>query len=880
MKHINFTLILCLLVVGGLIFATSRLQGATRTKANNADSLNLASSWTNGVAPGGADVAQFDATISAPLTLSLGADTAWNQINYVNPGGDVTIAVGSTLTLSNNNPFLFGTGTADLTLNCDLNFAGTGFTTIRSPAGRTLTLDGKLDGRDVTVILGNSAGTIRLGSPDTVRIGSIVQVNTAGMRLGLGASSLGNPVNAGPLGTNLFTWATSSATSELFTYNGDQTLGNPVRIQFSPLTFNSADDLTLTGVADFNNGNRTLNVASNGTFRFTGTISNATGITKIGSGLLELGGTNVATFNNGLSILGGIVRFLANDLLPDAGGTIRMTNTTEVLDLNGFSDTVRGLASSVGAGHWGGTLDNTAPGTTSVLTLGDQFTYTLIGSLQNSGLNSKLALVKVGSGGLIISNANSFSGGLTNASTGPLSLDSLGAAGTGPIVLAHTNAELTFGGSGSITWTNAIIVEAGAAGIISANDGNSLEVAGVISGSGRLALPNNFSRQGALAFSGDNSFTGGLVLAGGTLTLNHRRAAGPGPLSIGDPFLFNNSSIALVAGVDLSGANAITNAVILNRFFTFGGTNAIELSGPVTLAFSSPQVSVNVGTPAGVVISGPIGGAGFGINKTGELLTLTAASTFDGRLSISTGTLAIGAGGSVASASEILLGGTGTLDVSAVAGFTVGTAQKFSGYGGISGDVIVNGTLSPNGLIFTLTFSNNLTLTASSTTTMTISRNTLPAPEQVVCYGTLTFGGNLVVTQVSSPLQAGDTFDLFGFTGDPGSFASITLPTLDSGLAWDTGRLSVDGTIRVVATGGPQPQLTGPQIVDGMNFVFGVASGISNGQFRVLTQTNVAEPMANWSIHSTNTFDGSGSLMVTNPINSAEPQRFYRIVQP
>jgi len=873
------TLMLTLLVIA--LCTAPELQAATRTKANNADALNLTSSWTNGIVPIGADVAQFDANITGPLTLSLGADTAWNQINFVNPGGDITISAGNTLTVSNNNPIIFGTGATDLILNCDVNFAGASFTTIRSPLDRTLTLAGAVDGRDATVTLGNSAGTLRLSSPNSIRIGSIVQVNTVGMKLGLGASSVGSPIVSGPLGTNLFTWGASSVATELFAYNGDQTVGNPVRIQFSPLTFNSADDLTLTGVIDLNNGSRTLNISSNGILRFTGTVSNGTALVKIGSGTLEVGGANIANWNNGFSIYGGTVRLLANDWIPDGSGKglLRMTNTAHVLDLNGFSDTINGLANN-SFGNWVGTVDNTAPGTTSVLTVGDQFTYTLVGSLQNTGLGAKLALVKTGTGGLILSNANTFSGGLTNLTASQISLNSIGAAGTGPIVLATNNAELTTSSGGSATWTNDIILAAGAQGIISAADGNMLEIASIIGGPGGLALPNTLFKQGPLTFSGDNTFSGGMVHAGGTLTLNHPRAAGVGTLSIGDPLVYNGSAIALVAGVDLSGANAITNAVTLNRFFSFAGTNALELSGPVTLAFSTPQVSLNVNNPAGVVISGPIAGTGIGFNKTGDLLTLTGVSTFDGRLSISTGPLVIGAGGAVPNTAEILLGGSGELDVTAVPGFTIGGTQLLSGYGIIRGDVTVQGQFKPAGFIFTLSLSNNLTLAPGSTTLVEISRNTLPAPKQVICAGTLTFGGDLVVTQFGDPLEAGDTFDLFGFTGNPGNFASITLPPLASGLMWNTDNLAVDGTISVVASAPSAPQISNPQLTTPTSLVMTVSGGTANGQFRVLTHTNVDAPVINWEVTSTNTYDGSGNRTVTNLVNPAEPKRFFRTVAP
>jgi autotransporter-associated beta strand protein len=883
MRSIARTLITHSLAWSVLICATVNLPAATRTKADNTDNLNLTSSWTTGIVPIGADVAQFEVTITGPLTLSLGADTAWNQINFADPGGDITLSAGNTLTLSNNNPVIFGTGAANLTLDCDVICAGASFSTLRSaPVGQALTYGGSIQGRDVTVTLGNTAGTLRLSSPNSVRIGSIVQVTSSGVKLGLGASTVGNPITSGPLGTNLFTWGSTSAGTELFAYNGAQTLGNPVRIQFSPLNFNSADDLTFTSVVDLNNGSRTLNVASNGILRFTGTVSNGTAIVKTGSGTLELGGTNIANWNNGLAIYGGTVRLLTNDWIPDGSGKglLRMTNTGHVLDLNGYSDAINGLANN-SFGNWAGTVDNTSPGTTSVLTVGDQFTYTLVGNLQNTGLDAKLALVKVGTGGLILSNANTFSGGITNSSASEISLNTVGAAGTGPIVLATNDAELTYNGGGATTWTNAIILEAGARGIISANDGNTLEIASVIGGAGGLLLPNSFSKEGPLTFSGDNTFTGGLVLVGGPLTLNHPRAAGSGSLSIGDPVLYYGSFATLAGGVDLSGANAITNAVVLNRTFIVGGTNAVEFAGPVALGTTQSQPTIHVDTLAGVVISGDIGGPGANINKTGDgLLTLAGVSTFDGRLNISSGPLAIGAGGALPGPAEISVGGSGELDVTAANNFTIGATQTLSGYGTITGDVTVNGTLAPAGFIFTLSFSNDLTLTAGSITAVEISRNTLPAPEQVVCAGVLTFGGNLVVTQFGNPLEAGDTFDLFGFTGNPGSFNSMTLPALDSRLTWNTDNLSVDGNISVVSTGSPQPQLTNPQLLSATNFVLTVTGGTASGEFRVLSQTNIVEPVANWEILSTNTYDGSGNLTITNLINLAEPQRYFRVVQP
>jgi len=865
---------------GMLSLAPLDLPAATRVKANNSDALNLASSWTNAIVPGGADVAQFDAAITGPLSLTLGADTAWNQINFVNPAGEVTVGGGNLLTLSNNTPILFGTGAADLTLNCNVRFAGAGFASIRSPAAQTLAFGGVIDGRDVTVTLGNSAGTILLSNPNTVRIGSVVQVNTAGMRLGVGASSIGNPIASGPLGTNLFTWAASSATTEMFAFNGDQVLGNPVRLQFSPLNFNSANDLTFSDVVDFNNGNRVLNVAGSGVLRFTGTISNATGLTKVGPGVLELGGTNVSGWSSGMSIYGGTVRLLANNVIPGgaSAGLVNMTNTAQALDMNGFSDTVRGLASPIGAGIWGGTLDNTAPQTTSVLTLGDDFGYTLAGAIQNSGFNAKLALVKVGAGDLILTNAHTFSGGITNASDSAVYLNSTGAAGTGPLVLASPNAELAYAGGGSTTWTNDVILTAGTAPVISAADGNVLEIAGVVSGPGTFMRTNALFQQGTLNISGDNTFSGGFVLFGGTVIFSHRHALGIGPLIVGNP-TFAGGTIFLVPGNNLSGPNAIANEVLVERDFTVGGTNAIEFAGPTVWSTNAVQPSINVTNPAGIILSGPLSGYGFNKNGVG-LLRLNGVCSHNGPSTISSGPLALGPVASFTGATTILVGGSASFDVSAVAGFAISPTQTLAVNGGskVSGNVTVNGALVVNGVFNSATFSNDLTLAASSTATFSINRN-IQTGTNLICRGSLAYGGTLIVNNNGGALLAGDVFRLFAFSTVHGSFAGFSLPALTGDLAWDTSHLAADGTLRVVSTAA-QPGLTYPHLVNGTNFVVTAAGGTANGQFRILTQTNVAEPMTNWTILSTNTYDGSGTLTVTIPGALSEPQRFFRVVQP
>src|SRR5882672_6901140 len=152
----SYPIVLCL-ALSSPVWNAPNLRAATRAKANNADNLNFASSWTNNLIPVSADVAQFDSIVTTPITVALGTDTSWNQINFINPGGDVTISAGNRLTLSNNTPIIFGAGTANLTLGCDVACAGAGFAALPAPPpGRTITYGGIIQGRNATITLGNN----------------------------------------------------------------------------------------------------------------------------------------------------------------------------------------------------------------------------------------------------------------------------------------------------------------------------------------------------------------------------------------------------------------------------------------------------------------------------------------------------------------------------------------------------------------------------------------------------------------------------------------------------------------------------------------------------------------------------------------------------
>lgn len=65
--------------------------------------------------------------------------------------------------------------------------------------------------------------------------------------------------------------------------------------------------------------------------------------------------------------------------------------------------------------------------------------------------------------------------------------------------------------------------------------------------------------------------------------------------------------------------------------------------------------------------------------------------------------------------------------------------------------------------------------------------------------------------------------------------------------------------------------------VSGASAVLSGTNGAPDWPYIVLTSTNIALPSLNWTIVSTNAFDGFGNFVLTNPLISGVPQLFYRL---
>lgn len=80
------------------------------------------------------------------------------------------------------------------------------------------------------------------------------------------------------------------------------------------------------------------------------------------------------------------------------------------------------------------------------------------------------------------------------------------------------------------------------------------------------------------------------------------------------------------------------------------------------------------------------------------------------------------------------------------------------------------------------------------------------------------------------------------------------------------------------ATPGALPPPTIAKItLDSGSFILSGTGGFPASTYHVLATTNLALPVAQWTLVATNQFDGSGDFIITNSINPAWPQTFYRL---
>ena len=264
-----------------------------------------------------------------------------------------------------------------------------------------------------------------------------------------------------------------------------------------------------------------------------------------------------------------------------------------------------------------------------------------------------------------------------------------------------------------------------------------------------------------------------------------------------------------------------------------------------------------------------ISGTGSLIENGTYNLYLAATNDYSGNTVINGGVLILTNNGSIFNSANIIVNSGATLDATqrGDATLTLANSQTLSGSGTLNGNVVIGGgaTLAPANSFTVLNFNNNLTLGGGSATVMELNE-TLATNDVVQVAGTLTYGGTLVLTNLSGTLINGDSFKLFNAAACSGAFTNISPAIPGINLAWNTNNLS-SGILSIVVSPTTSPKITAMNL-NGGNFIFAGSNGIPNWPYVVLASTNVALPLTNWTPVWSNTFDANGYFNFTNPENS------------
>jgi len=721
--------------------------------------------------------------------------------------------------------------------NQDYTFAGSGYlagpTALFKTGTGQLTLDTTNTSTGTTII---DEGTVQVGDG----------LNFSG---NLGGNITNNDTlifnNPGPVtstaslnGSGTLTKAGTGA----LTLIGTQTYTNTTTINAGSLQFSGTvppSDMEDDGTLIFAPTSLTV---------YNNTISGSGNLVNSGSALIYLTGANTftggVTNNSGNLVLSnnaaaGSGPVIYNGGAVLVGGGVVITNDFSV---PGSATTDLMMQGTNGLGIWAGNIVNLGSGAQwrPGADTGGQFEFT-----GNALMGSHILVVPRGSV-QFASNAV-----VSSTVSGFLGRDTSGSGNNGN----HRSANITIRDNASVAMAGCDMGgnKAGSSITVTLQDNGALSL-----GANTLELQNiNYANAVST-----------LRLNGGTLTVGGFTKA---KTSYTNQINFNGGKLVAAAG----NASFLPAFNLQTALVQSGG--AIIDDGGFAITIAAPLIHDAL---LGATYDG-------GLTKLGAgTLTLTASNTFTGDTLVSAGTLALSGNGSLAGGQNITVASGAALDVSQRSDGTLTVihngfpGQTLRGQGTIIGNVLIQNLLSP-GLatgtyIGTLNFSNNLTFGAGCGVEMDITKSPLTNDRAKVA-GTLTFGGALAVAQLDgNALSAGDSFKLFDAATYSGTFRSVTLPPLPSGLEWNTNSLSTNGTISVVFA----PPVISSVLFSGNNFVFAGTNGVAGTNFYLLTSTNLSTPLSHWTRLLTNQFDGNGNFSVTNAVDANSPQDFYLLQLP
>ena len=640
-----------------------------------------------------------------------GATAAAGGFLYQAANAVANIDVSSTFALSIGSAGA-ANATADTIASADatavINKLNTGALVLHADSGASYT--GTTNINAGSLLLGNSAA----------KLGGEIVVNPTGVLGGIGAAANNVTVtNGGAVMAGLAHANATIATSETFTIAGTLTLNTGATLLYDIHGGATSDHLAVGALAyaGLYSATVTLNSAASGTYNI---LTNA-------AGPLATTATEFAT-----AITGGefsVRTAIAYHLGSDFGAT----NNDLYLTL-ASSNTNLTWTGSTASFTWNGGLKNwvISPANTLADSFidGDTVTFDDPNAISPAAHTVAVAAAGVRASGMTVNTTGTytFTGGAITTSTAGTNLaaptGALAITGPGLVILANETANNFQNGINIATGTlqgNAatlntpIIANAGALVFDQATGGN---FTGTITGAGSLAKLNN----GNLTLSGSTAYTGATTVTGGTLTLGNANQ------------IAASSAVTLAAGATL---DATSGAQTLKQLSGTG--NITTGAGLITLSNSA----------APTIYAGVISGAAPVTKLGANTLTLAADNTFAGTLTISEGTVQLGAGSAPGS----------------VAGGIANNATLVLNHG--ASNATLASAITGNGLITKL---------ATDTGTLTLTGNSAAFSGTTdIRAGALVLGAATAALGGQTNLQAGASFAGSGTLGNLTAYGGNTI---------------------------------------------------------------------------------------------------------
>jgi autotransporter-associated beta strand protein len=511
----------------------------------------------------GTALAEFSLTAPATRTWTGGGSTShWSDANNWSGGvapnpGDSLVFPASATSFTSTNDFAAGTAFNAVT------FSGGGYTV----TGNALTLAGGIDASSATGS-DSFAPAVTLQNSESVSAGGSTTTLTLGGAFGLGSFTL---TVGGGSGAVDFTASIGGTGGLTVNDTGTTTLGG-------------ASD-TYTGATNVLGGTLVLNNSSGNA---------VAGSLTVGAATVQWGGSNQVADTAAVTVKTSGLLNLANN--SDTIGALNLSGASVTTGTGTL--TLGGNVLVSGDSSISGNLGLGAAARTFTVNSGVTLTVT-------AAVSGSLGLTAAGGGTLVLSGADSYSGG-TTLSAGTLAAGSNTALGTGTLTVKAGTTLAASGGA--VTLANAVTLAGNAtiggsqaltlSGPITMTASRTLTVSntatttfnGAVGQSGTTAFSLTKGGSGTLVLAGPNTYKGSTTVSGGTVLVNGSLAG-----------------TATVKSGGTLGGSGTTKTISVQS----GGTLIPGLSPTQPAVLNAAKLTLASGSAFDVALNGTTAGSGY-----------------------------------------------------------------------------------------------------------------------------------------------------------------------------------------------------------------------------------------------------------------------------